>query len=59
MKVEAFPALGQKNYIYVFTVCRPTLIFGLDPKLFYGTFTLFFSNVVFDVKGIIIMTKTS
>ena len=28
---------GQKKKICVFTVCRPSLIFGSDPKLFYGT----------------------
>ena len=31
--------LGQKKKICVFTVCRPSLIFGPDPKLFYCTFS--------------------
>ena len=32
--------LGPKKiYIYVFTVRRPSLIFGPDPKLFYCTFS--------------------
>ena len=29
----------QKKKICVFTVRRPSLIFGPDPKLFYGTFS--------------------
>ena len=44
----------------------PTLIFGNDPKLFMTLLvenclnTIFLpSNVVYDVKGIIILTKTS
>ena len=47
---------AKKKKICVFTVHRPTLIFGPDPKLFYGTFSRKFlnalflpSNVVFDV----------
>ena len=31
--------LRPKKKICVFTVRRPTLIFGLDPKLFYNTFS--------------------
>ena len=43
LNLLASPKISQnldkvKKYLCVFTVRRPTLIFGLDPKPFYGTF---------------------
>ena len=32
-----FPVCGPQK-MFVFTIWRPTLIFGPDPKIFYGTF---------------------
>ena len=32
-------SIRPRKKICVFTVRRPTLTFGLDPKLFYGTFS--------------------